>query len=177
MNLEIRTDGAGSAALQSIRQKIAGVDPKIPILDLSTADQLIDDTLGEEHLVASLSTVFGGLALILAGMGLYGVMSYRTVRRTSEIGIRMALGAGRGSVMAMILGETGVVVGFGVAIGILIALLLAVLLKRLFYGLSGFEVLPVVVATLVIAIAATIAALVPAWRASRIDPTIALRTE
>lgn len=177
MNLEIRTAGDSAAVLNAVRQRISAVDPKIPILDLSSADKLVEDTLDEEQLVARLSSLFGALALVLAAIGLYGVMSYRTARRTGEIGIRMALGAGRRSVMAMVLGETCILVAVGIAAGMLSAVVLAALLQNMLFGLSRFEMLPMIVAAAVIAIAAVGASLAPAWKAARVDPTVALRCD
>lgn len=175
LNLEIRTSRTSPQLLESIRRAIKNVDPKLAILDLKTAGQLIQDDLNQEQLIAKLSGFFSVLAVLLAAIGLYGVMSYLTVRRTTEIGVRMALGARRHTVMRMVLGETFRLVGAGIAIGIAASLLLARLLTNILFGLSPFDPLTTLSAAAVIAIAAGLATFLPARRASRIDPMIALR--
>lgn len=177
LNLEIRTRANSAAILNPVRRAIKSVDPKLPILDLKTADELIDDDLDQEKLVAKLSAFFGVLAVLLAAIGLYGVMSYLTVRRTTEIGVRMALGARSQAVLRMVLGETVRLLAVGLIIGIACALLFASLLTKILFGLSPFDPMTTFCAALLITIAATAATYIPARRASRIDPIIALRYE
>ena len=177
MNLEIRMRPGSTSSFEGIRRKIASVDPKLSISNLSSAEILIDDELDRERLVAKLSVFFGALALVLAAVGLYGVMSYLTVKRTTEIGIRMALGALRQTVIAMVLRETFALVAIGLALGALSSFALALLLHRMLFGLSAYELLPTLGAAAIIAAACVFATLLPAWRASRIDPTVALRYE
>jgi len=177
LNLEIRTSGDSASLLASVRRGIASVDPKLPILSLKSADALIDATLDQERLIAKLSTLFGFLALLLAAIGLYGVLSYRTARRVSEIGIRMALGARRQTVVAMVLREMGVLVAAGILGGALLSLAVAAPLRNRLFGLSPVEVGPLLAAAAVIAIASMAAGIVPAWRASQVDPALALRSE
>ena len=177
LNLEVRTRVKSSAMLESVRRAIKSVNPKLEVLNLQTADDLVEAELGQEKLVAKLSSFFGVLALLLAALGLYGVMSYLTVRRTTEIGVRMALGARRAAVMGMVLGETFRLVGTGLIIGAAASLLLAKLLGKVLFGLSAFEPLTTVCAAAVIAAAAGLATFLPARRASQIDPMIALRYE
>jgi predicted permease len=177
LNLEIRTRVTSAAMLEAVRHAIKNIDPKLAIVDLKTADELIDDELDQEKLVAKLSGFFGLLAVLLAAIGLYGVMSYLTVRRTTEIGVRMALGARRPTVMAMVLGETFRLVGAGVIMGIVASLLFASFLTKVLFGLSPFDPLTTISAAAVIAVAAGLATYLPARRASKIDPMIALRYE
>jgi predicted permease len=177
LNLEVRTRTSSTALLEPLRRAIKQFDPKLPVLDLRTADQLIGDELDQEKLVAKLSSFFGLLALLLAAIGLYGVMSYLTVRRTTEIGVRMALGARRQSVMRMVLGETFRLVLVGLIAGAVASLLFARLLATTLFGLSPFDPLSLSAAALVIAAAASVATYLPALRASRIDPMVALRYE
>jgi putative ABC transport system permease protein len=177
MNLEIRTQGRSSAFIESVRRAIRNLDPKLPIFSLKTADALIDDTLDQEKLIAKLSTLFGALALVLAAIGLYGVLSYMTVQRTSEIGIRMALGAQRGAVLKMVLSETFLLVLLGLAIGTISSLGVTTLLHKLLFGLSTFAFVSIAMAALAIVFASVLATWLPAWRASRVDPTVALRYE
>ncbi len=177
INFEIRTQIEPSAISESVRREFKSFDPHLPITSLKTASALIDETLDQEQLIAKLSSFFGVLALLLAAIGLYGVMSYMTVRRTVEIGIRMALGAPRLGVIGMVLRETFRLVAVGLAIGIFASTLAARLLSKALFGLSSFDSVTMLSAIIVIAIAAATAAYIPAWRASQIDPTIALRYE
>ena len=103
--------------IEEARRAVLAFDPAIPVNGAKTLDMLLDDALRQERLIAQLSGVFGGLALLLASIGLYGVLSYAVARRTNEIGIRMALGAGRGTVVRMILGETVLLIAMGLAAG------------------------------------------------------------
>jgi len=127
--------------------------------------------------VASLSAVFGGLATLLAVIGLYGVMAYAVSRRTREIGIRMALGALRSDVIAMIMREVFLLICAGLAAGIVLALALADLIRSQIYGLNARDPVTVVGSAIVLAVAAGLAGLIPALRASSVHPTTALRQD
>lgn len=177
VNLEIRTRMASAAFIGSVRRAIHDVDPHLAITSLESADQLIDDTLDQEKLVAKLSSFFGVLALVLAGVGLYGVMSYMTARRTMEIGIRMALGAEQKAVINLVLNETFRLVAIGLALGIGVSICLIRLLPGILFGLSPFDPVTLLAAAAAVVIACALAAFWPAWRASRVDPTVALRYE
>jgi ABC-type antimicrobial peptide transport system permease subunit len=131
----------------------------------------------QERLLAQLCAFFGALALLLASVGLYGVLSYSIARRTNEIGIRMALGAQRRTVLGMVLRETLVVVAVGIAIGVPVAFALTRLVSSKLYGLKATDPLTITVASLVLAAVAMLAGYLPARRASRVDPLIALRYE
>jgi ABC-type antimicrobial peptide transport system permease subunit len=137
----------------------------------------VDQSLIQERLVASLSGLFGVLALLLAGVGLYGLMSYAVNRRTGEIGIRMALGAARGQIASMILPETLQLVLIGLGIGIPTAIAAAQLIKSELYGLKSDNPITLLVAISIMASIAGLAAYLPARRASRVEPMVALRTE
>jgi predicted permease len=177
LNLEIRSRTASASMLETVRRALKNLDPRLPILDLKTADDLIGEDLQEEKMIAKLSSFFGALALLLAGIGLYGVMSYLTVRRTTEIGVRMALGARRLTVMGMVLRESIQLVAVGLVIGILVSLLLASAVSKILFGLSPFDPVTSCSAAVVITAAAVLATYLPARRASKIDPIIALRYE
>jgi len=125
----------------------------------------------------TLSAFFGTLALLLASIGLYGVMSYAVARRTSEIGIRMALGARRFDVVGMVLRETMLMVAVGVGVGLPVALASSRFISSRLYGLSANDPLSIVAATLVLLAVAALAGILPAHRASRVEPTTALRYE
>jgi len=176
-NLEIRTNMPSAALSKAVRQAIHEFNASLPIWSVETADELIDDTLVQEHMIAKLSSFFGALALILAAIGIYGVMSYITARRTAEIGIRLALGAERSSVMGMVLKDTLQLVAVGLLVGVFASVLTAKLFAGTLFGLGVFDPVTISVAAGVITVAATLAAYWPALRAARVSPTVALRYE
>ncbi|MBV9403768.1 MAG: ABC transporter permease, partial [Acidobacteriaceae bacterium] len=176
-NFEIRTRTAPAVLKSQVRQVLAGYNPKLPALSIETANKLIDDTLVEERMIAKLSGFFGAIALTLAAMGLYGVMSYITARRTMEIGIRFALGAGRWSVMGMVMRDTFRLVVVGLIVGIFVSIWATRLFAKSLFGLSPFDPFTSLAAAVLLIFVAAIAAYFPAWRASRVDPMVALRFE
>jgi len=176
LSMEIRTRAPSKALADSVRRAIKNVDSKLPI-DLKTADDLITDEVSQEKLVAQLSSFFGLLAMVLAAIGLYGVMSYFTARRTTEIGIRMALGARRPTVTRMVLGETFRLVALGLIIGIAASVFAAGLFAKSLFGLPPVDPFSTGAAAAVTAIAAGLATYLPARRAARVDPMTALRYE
>src|SRR5206468_7774361 len=142
----------------------------------STQEQ-IDLSLRSERLIASLSAVFGFLATVLAVTGLYGVMAYTVSRRTREIGIRMALGAVRGNVLWMVMREVLLLVGAGVLVGIPAAIALTQLIRQMLFGLQPNDPTTFITATVISVLVALFAGFIPALRASRVEPTSALRYE
>jgi predicted permease len=174
---EIRTRDHAALMLPAIRRELQSFDRNLKILRLDPVSVLIDRSITEERLIAQLSGFFGILALLLAATGLYGVMAYATSRRTSEIGLRMALGAGRGKVIGMVLRETLVMVIVGIAIGLPATLAATRLLAATLVGLSASDPPTFAVATVLMLLVATFAGLAPAQRAARIDPMAALRQE
>ena len=177
VNFEIRADGPPGSLYESIRQEAARFDPRLPIQSVKPAQALIDDSIATERTVAELATLFGLLALLLAAIGLYGVMSYSVARRTGEIGVRMALGASQRSVASMILREIVVLVAVGSAIGAAGALGLGRFVQTLMFGLAPRDPLTLAASIAVLLIVALVAGYLPARRAARIDPIVALRTE
>jgi predicted permease len=177
MNYEIRTFGELGAVMQAVRKAILAYDPAIPIGRVQPFVAMLDDNMRQERIIAQLSTVFGGVALLLAAIGLYGVLSYAVAQRTNEIGIRMALGAERGAVVRMVLRETAVLIAIGLAAGVPASLACARLIQSKLFGLKPAD--PVTLGGAVgIMIAVAIASgYLPARRASRVDPLIALRYE
>jgi len=158
---------------------VRDIDPSIPILSLKTFAQYLDSNL-DLWLVragAALFSIFGGLALGLAVVGLYGVKAYSVARRTREIGIRMALGAQAGAVLRMIMREGSIMLFAGVALGLLLAMATAKILSGILYEVGALDPIAFTVAPLVLIIAALIATWLPARRATRIDPAQALRAE
>jgi predicted permease len=162
-----------------LRRTVRDVDPSIPILSLRTFAQYLDSNfdLWLVRAGAALFSIFGGLALCLAVVGLYGVKAYSVARRTREIGIRMALGAQAGAVLRMIMGEGSIMLFSGVAIGLLLAIVTAKILSGILYGVGALDPIAFTVAPLVLTIAALIATWLPARRATQVDPAQALRAE
>jgi predicted permease len=177
MNFEIRTAAGAESLLPVVRRKIQEVDAALPILSARTLAELVDRTIIRERMLARVATFFGTLALILASIGLYGVLGYSIARRTHEIGIRMALGAWRGLILASVLRETWILVGIGAAIGIPVALACGWFLRSTLYGLSFVDLPTLVLAVVVMGAVSTLAGYLPARRASLVDPLRALRYE
>jgi predicted permease len=177
VNVEVRAASSPGQLFGPLRDVVERFDPKLQVLSLKTAQTLIDESIVSERLIAKLSTFFGALAILLAAIGLYGVMSYTVARRTSEIGVRMALGASQSSVARMILGEILVLVVVGSLIGAVAALGLARFVESLMFGLKPHDPATVIVAVALLLVIGLVAGYLPARRAARIDPLVALRSE
>lgn len=177
MNYEIRTFGEAGSAIQAARKAILAYDPSIPIGKVQPFVTMLDDNLRQERIIAQLSTIFGGVALLLAAIGLYGVLSYAVAQRTNEIGIRMALGAERGAVVRMVLCETAVLIAIGLAAGVPASLASARLIQSKLFGLKPADPMTLVAAVGIMTLVAVASGYLPARRASRVDPLIALRYE
>ena len=173
----VRTSGDPSALSGSIRQLVKRHDPDIPVVAYRTIDEQIDRLLRPERLVASLSLAFGLLATGLAAMGLYGVTAFSVARRTREIGIRMALGAERAAVVRMVLRDVAMMAVVGIGVGVALSLGLARYVESQLYGVPARDSLTVGVAAAVLVTVALASGWLPARRASRVNPTIALRQE
>jgi len=145
------------------------------LVRVTSLDTRIADSLGRERLMAMLSGFFGGLALLLAAVGLYGVMSYMVQQRRQEIGIRMALGAGRGRVLRMILRESAVLVTIGVVAGAGLAVFSSRYAESLLFGLTATDPFTIALSVIGLAVIGACASAIPAWRAARVEPTTALR--
>jgi ABC-type lipoprotein release transport system permease subunit len=175
--LQVKTTGDPARASGAVRAALAEVDPNLPILNIRTIGDQVDLFTVNEQLISELSAIFSALTVVLAGIGLYGVMSYGVVRRTNEIGIRIALGAQSGSVMWMVLRESLVLLGIGLAFGLPAALAAARLVQAQLYGLRAFDPATMGSAMLIIVAVTMAAAWLPARRATRVDPLVALRCE
>jgi ABC-type antimicrobial peptide transport system permease subunit len=160
-----------------VRQAIGEVDDKLPISEVTTLRDQLSGRLDQETLIAELVSFFGLLALLLACIGLYGVMAHGVVRRTKEIGIRMALGAERRSIIWMVLRETIVLILIGVGIGVPAAIGAGRLVASQLFGLGAADPVTLVAATSLLTGVALLAGLLPARKASRVNPLIALRYE
>ena len=177
MNIYVRTSQEPSAVGSALRAAVRRADPDLPVFDMKTIDQQIDEDVFAERLVAVLSTFFGALATLLAAIGLYAVMAYTVSRRTREIGLRMALGAARREVLGMVMREVGLLALLGVAVALPTAYALSRLIQAQLYNVKGNDPAIFAIASVVIAAVAAAAGLVPAVRATRIDPMTALRNE
>jgi predicted permease len=177
MTVYLRTGVDPSLLMPTVRQKVRELDPNLPIYALRTTETQISNSLTTERMIASLSTVFGFLATLLAVIGLYGVMSYTVAQRTREIGIRMALGAEQGNVVWMVMREVLRLIGIGVVAGIPAALALTRVVQNQLFGLTGHDPRTLAIATVALTIVACAAGYIPALRASRLDPIKALRYE
>ena len=177
VNVHVRTssDAAGLAA--ALRQEVQQIDPSLPIQNMQTLSERIENSLGGERSQATLHASGGILALILAAIGLYGVMSYSVAQRTREIGIRMALGAGRGNVMGMVLRQGVTLVSAGVILGLGAAFWITRYVASLLFGISAIDPITFAGTSAILVVVALLASYVPARRATKVDPIIALRYE
>jgi predicted permease len=171
---QVRTAGDATAAAGAIREAVRRIDPNLPLVDVSTQSEQVEKRLVQEKAFAQAYATFGGLAVVLASIGLFGLMSYSVARRTNEIGIRMALGAQRYDVLRLVMGESMGLVVAGIVIGILSALAAGRLIASLLFGLEPTDPPTLLVATALLGSVSAIAAYVPARRATRVDPIVAL---
>jgi len=176
-NFEIRTVGNPGSVSAMLRREVQEVNRNLTILSIRDIRELMDESVVQERLIAKLSAFFGVLAMTLAAIGLYGVMSYAVARRTNEIGLRMALGAGSSNVVRMILGEVLMLIVAGAVAGIGIAWGSTRLVKSLLFGLTATDPITFAVAGVLLVIVGILAGYLPGRRASRIDPMVALRYE
>lgn len=175
--IEVRTTEPASAIAAAVRRAVLDVTPDLMIRRVATLDAQVDETIRPERMLANLCVAFGIIALLLAGVGLYGVLAYSVARRTGEIGIRMALGATQAAVLRLVLGQSVAVVAGGLAVGIALALAATRLIATFLYGLTPWDAATISGATGVLVFVAAIAAWLPARRATKVDPMVALRHE
>jgi ABC-type antimicrobial peptide transport system permease subunit len=172
-----RYDGDPKAFVHAIAAAVSDIDPNLPVGDFGTLAQEVDDSVLNRRLVAQLCSFFATLAVLLACIGIYGLMSYGVTRRTNEFGVRLALGADRRRVVWLVLRETLELVVMGLAVGLGIAPLLGRLVRSFLFGLSPYDATSIVSAITGMTIAALVAAYLPARRAAKVDPMVALRYE
>jgi ABC-type antimicrobial peptide transport system permease subunit len=177
MYFEVRTAENPLGIVSAVRHVAQDMDHNLALYQVRSQVEQIDQTLFQERLFSRLTSFFGALAAVLACVGIYGIMAFAVTRRTREIGIRMVLGASRGEISEMILRETLVPVGVGIAVGMVAALAATRLISSLLYGLKPTDPLSIAVAVLLMAGAAALAGYTPARRAAKVDPMVALRYE
>ena len=173
----VRTEGDPAGLADPVRAAARQIDAALPVTDVKTMATVLDESLFTDRIVAGLSAAFGLLATLLAGVGLYGVMSYAVARRTREIGVRVALGADRARILKLVLGEIAILSGIGMAIGLPGGWGLGRLVESRLFGLRAFDPLTLLFAAAVLATATLLAGALPALRALRVQPSVALRYE
>ncbi len=173
----VRTTSEPLATVGAVRQALHGVDPNIPMARITTMDALVAASLGQRRLSTILLGGFAALALLLASLGIYGVMSYAVTQRTRELGVRVALGATRQNVLGLVLRQGATLAGIGVAIGVAGALQLTGLISSQLYAVPATDPVTFVAVTALLLAVALVATLIPALRATRVDPLVALRNE
>jgi macrolide transport system ATP-binding/permease protein len=176
-NMELRVTGRPASFATQIQRALGDIDPNLTVLNVTTIPEQLRQQLGHEHLIARLMELFGVAALLLASVGLYGVTAHSVARRTSEIGIRMALGATRATVVRMILHTVLTQIGVGMLIGLPLALGVGRLLADQLYGVNSADPFILIAVVFTLGFAALVAGFRPAWIASSTDPVQALRTE
>ena len=177
MAFAVRTRGPPEAVAPGVRRLVSELDPNLPVYDLYPLDQAISQATWAFDLFGSLFAIFGAAALLLAAVGLYGVMAFSVAQRRQEMGIRMALGADRGTILKLVLGRGGAQLALGITLGLLMGFAIARPMQSILYGIEDGD--PVVYGSIVVtlAVAGLIACLVPARAATRVDPLSAMRTQ
>jgi len=173
----IRTAADPASAIGGIREAVRQIDPDLPLLDVATQAEQIDKNLQQERVFAQAYAMFGALAMLIASVGLFGLMSYGVARRTNEIGIRMALGAQRGDVLRLVMSESMRLVALGVVVGLAVAVASGRFVASLLFGIPATDTLTIAVAMTVMVLVSAVAGYLPARRASRVDPLVALHYE
>lgn len=175
--LQVRTERDPRTALASVREQVQGLDKNLAITNVLTIEDILSQGLWASRMAAALLSLFGFIALVLAGVGIYGVMAYAVAQRTREVGIRMALGARPLDVLRLVVGQGMILAGTGIAVGLLAAFAVARLFSTLLYGVSATDPLTFGIVAVVLALSALAACYFPARRAMRVDPIVALRYE
>jgi predicted permease len=175
--LQVRTQMDVNALMPTIRREVQSLDTAMPLVNITTMDESIRQGLWASRAGAALLSIFGGLALLLAAIGVYGIMSYSVGKRTREIGIRMAIGAQRGDVLKLILNQGLLIAGAGLLTGLLAAFLAARYFQNFLFGIGAGDAVTYAAISAILTVVALLACFIPARRATKVDPLIALRTE
>ena len=177
MNVVLRTTLPPATLRQTIEGAVREADPSVPIVRLREMNAVFDESIRRPRLLAQLLGAFAGLALLLAAIGTYGVLSYMVAERRREIGIRMALGAAQTSVLGQVMKQGLTLTGIGIGIGLAGAFALSRLIASLLFGVQPTDPITVVAVVATITLVAAVACLLPAWRASKVDPIVVLRQD
>jgi len=177
MTLAVRTSADPASTSNAVREQVLATDKDLPLYHIATMDHLVSDSVAQPRLNLSLISAFAVLALLLAAVGVYGVMAYAVTQRTQEFGIRMALGASRGDVLKQVIQEGGRLAALGLVLGLGAALALTRVMASLLYGVAPTDPVALAAAAIVLAVVALAACYLPARRATRVDPIVALRYE
>jgi putative ABC transport system permease protein len=177
INAVLKTAGDPMALAEPLRRAVKEIDPGIAVAGIASMDQMIGDSIGASRFVATLVTIFAALALVLAAVGIYGVLSYAVSQRTQEIGVRLALGAAEGQIFGLVVGESLRLAALGLALGLAGSLAVSRALKTLLFGVASADPVTFAVTAALLLAVAVVAAYVPARRAMRVDPMSALRAE
>jgi ABC-type antimicrobial peptide transport system permease subunit len=162
---------------EQIRRAMASVDPNLPVISIRSLKEQVASVFTQQRLIARLTSFFGILSLVLASIGMYGVTAYNAGRRTSEIGVRMALGANRGDILALVLRGAFALIAFGLIVGVPLTFAAGRFLGNQLYGMNPYDPVVILIAILALGVSALVASLIPALRASSISPLEALRAE
>jgi putative ABC transport system permease protein len=177
LTLVVRTESDPTLLAAAVRAAVRAVDPEQPVFDVKTMRQRMDESAQPRRAPMVLLSLFSGVALLLASLGVYGVLAFSVVQRTSEFGIRLALGATAGNIAGLVLRQGTLLVAAGIVGGLFGYLALSRLVAQLLYGVSAADPWSLAIAPAVLAIVALIASLLPARRATKVDPMVALRAE
>ena len=177
MTVVVRTHTDPNSLIEAVRGTVRSLDKNLPVYDVRTLQQYLAISVAEPRFNAMLLGIFAALSLILAAVGLYGVISYGVARRTHEIGVRMALGATRGDVLGEIVKQGLRLVLLGTAIGLAVALATTQNLKNMLFGVQPADPVTLIAVSLLLVAVATLASYIPARRATKVDPMVALRYE
>jgi putative ABC transport system permease protein len=175
LSLTLRTSLPASTIEPQIRGAIQHVDPGLPVFDVTSMDAVLDASLASRRFSAHLVTGFAGLALVLASIGIYGLLAYMVGQRLREIGLRLALGARRADVLRLVMGKGVVLAGLGIVAGMIFSACMAPTMASLLYGVRPHDPAVFLMAPLLLLIVALLASYIPAWRATKVDPIAALR--
>jgi putative ABC transport system permease protein len=177
MTLVIKSAADATSVAASVRAVVRRLDPNLPVADVRTMDDVVGAALSTPRFTSMLLSIFAALALILSAIGIYGVLSYLVSRRTREIGIRVAIGAGQGQVLKMVMSGSVSLALVGIGAGLVMAFGITRLLRGLLYGVTPLDPATFAAVAIGLTAVAALASLLPAWRASRVNPVIALKSE
>jgi len=177
MMILVRTTTDPLSIVGAVRQAVASIDPNQPLGTVKTLEKFVDDSIAQRRLNMLLMGLFGGLAMLLSAVGIYGLLSYAVTQRTQEMGIRMALGARAGDVLKLVLRQGMTLALAGEAIGLIGAFVLTKLIRGLLFGVTPNDAMTFVIVAGVLGVVALLACYLPARRATKVDPLVALRYE